>query len=274
MALEWRDDGTANGHRTTSDLRLAPARRGRLAALVIAAAATGTGGCLLWVGSLEVVAWLASGPVATSLDVSVTALTLLAGITFLYLATLFALAAMEIATLGHDSGLPDTSHRGLHQSMARVLAAGLIALMASTTPVAAQSSPSATGSTTTTAASVPGQPVAQMLPTPSWTPGPVATALTLLDQGHEQASDVVVERGDTLWSIAQRRLGPDATPLEIADAWPRWFDANRGVIGDDPHTIFPGQILSIPQTDHNDDDFRPLWSITEATPDSTTKDAP
>lgn len=61
--------------------------------------------------------------------------------------------------------------------------------------------------------------------------------------------EVVVHRGDTLWSIAARHLGPQASDAEIAQAWPRWFDLNRGLIGDDPDLLLPGQILRVPGAD-------------------------
>ena len=57
---------------------------------------------------------------------------------------------------------------------------------------------------------------------------------------------VVVRRGDTLWDIAARHLGPAATDAEIARAWPHWFTANRAVIGADPDRLSPGQRLFPP----------------------------
>ncbi|MDQ6715711.1 MAG: LysM peptidoglycan-binding domain-containing protein, partial [Actinomycetota bacterium] len=57
---------------------------------------------------------------------------------------------------------------------------------------------------------------------------------------------VTVRRGETLWAIAARHLGPSATTAEIADAWPRWYAANRAVVGDDPDHIEPGQQLVPP----------------------------
>ncbi|HEY6794405.1 MAG TPA: LysM peptidoglycan-binding domain-containing protein [Kineosporiaceae bacterium] len=57
---------------------------------------------------------------------------------------------------------------------------------------------------------------------------------------------VVVRRGDTLWDLAARYLGPSATDAEIAQAWPRWFTANRSVIGPDPNRLRPGQRLVPP----------------------------
>ena len=93
------------------------------------------------------------------------------------------------------------------------------------------------------------------LPDPSWVP----TAPTVRPQPDvgllsrtpnaavDAPVDVVVHRGDTLWSIAARHLGPNASDAEIAQAWPAWFDANRAVIGEDPDLILPGQVLRAPE---------------------------
>lgn len=60
------------------------------------------------------------------------------------------------------------------------------------------------------------------------------------------SGEVVVHRGDSLWSIAQRALGPSAGNAQVAQAWPRWWAANRAVVGDDPDLIHPGDRLSAP----------------------------
>ncbi|MGO0575143.1 LysM peptidoglycan-binding domain-containing protein [Ornithinimicrobium panacihumi] len=57
---------------------------------------------------------------------------------------------------------------------------------------------------------------------------------------------VTVRAGDTLWDIAASHLGPEATDEDIAEAWPRWYSANRDLIGPDPDHILPGQLLTIP----------------------------
>lgn len=91
-----------------------------------------------------------------------------------------------------------------------------------------------------------------------WTPDrPAASATTRPGPVHlvasrprpETAVDelVVVRRGDTLWAIAERHLGPGATAAEIATEWPRWYAANRAVIGADPDLLRPGQRLQPPQ---------------------------
>lgn len=61
------------------------------------------------------------------------------------------------------------------------------------------------------------------------------------------AHDLVpVRRGDSLWSVAARHLGPGATDAEIAWEWPRWHAANRDVVGADPDLLTPGQLLRPP----------------------------
>jgi nucleoid-associated protein YgaU len=89
-------------------------------------------------------------------------------------------------------------------------------------------------------------------PRPDRTPVPDAEALHLLSRAPEAGTlvdeDVVVRRGDTLWTIAARFLGPAATAEEVAREWPRWHEANRHAIGDDPDLIQPGQVLHPPTT--------------------------
>ena len=101
----------------------------------------------------------------------------------------------------------------------------------------------------------PGSPApldAVPTPVPGWTPSrPVqrarpSTGLVTGGSAPRRATDVVVHRGDTLWDIARRHLGPDATDAEVATAWPAWHEANRAVVGDDPELIMPGQILRPP----------------------------
>jgi hypothetical protein len=56
----------------------------------------------------------------------------------------------------------------------------------------------------------------------------------------------IVRPGDTLWQIAARHLGPAPTEAQVAADWPRWYAANRSVIGDDPGFITPGTVLQAP----------------------------
>ena len=69
-----------------------------------------------------------------------------------------------------------------------------------------------------------------------------------LRAAHEPQADqeVVVRSGDTLWTIAARHLAPEASDVDVAREWPRWFENNRAVIGSNPNALLPGQILKSP----------------------------
>lgn len=93
------------------------------------------------------------------------------------------------------------------------------------------------------------------LPTAGWvpvaepavragTPGPLLTGPRPREH---RAEGVVVRRGDTLWAIVARALGPRATDAQVAAQWPRWYAANRAAIGPDPDLIQPGTTLHAPQ---------------------------
>jgi hypothetical protein len=92
------------------------------------------------------------------------------------------------------------------------------------------------------------------LPTPAWpsdppprpTPGWPTTTSTATPAAGARGDGVVVRPGDSLWGIAAARLGPDSTAAQTAAAWPRWYAANRAVIGADPDLIKPGQRLAPP----------------------------
>ncbi|CAN7287558.1 LysM peptidoglycan-binding domain-containing protein [Terrabacter sp. LjRoot27] len=59
---------------------------------------------------------------------------------------------------------------------------------------------------------------------------------------------VTVRRGDSLWTIAARHLGPGTSDAQICREWPRWYAANRDVVGDDPDLLVPGQQLRPPSS--------------------------
>jgi nucleoid-associated protein YgaU len=73
---------------------------------------------------------------------------------------------------------------------------------------------------------------------------------------------VTVRRGDTLWSVARRHLGARATDAQVAHEWPRWYAANRAVIGPDPNSLRPGQQLRPPRSSA----FRAASSVGGLTP--------
>ena len=62
----------------------------------------------------------------------------------------------------------------------------------------------------------------------------------------EAPSEITVLAGDTLWDIAARDLGPAASDVDVALHWPRWYNANKAQIGEDPDVLLPGQILKPP----------------------------
>ena len=61
----------------------------------------------------------------------------------------------------------------------------------------------------------------------------------------------VVQIGDSLWRIAERillaRNQGRVTSADIGRFWPSIYETNRGLIGDNPNLIFPGQMLEIPE---------------------------
>ncbi len=105
---------------------------------------------------------------------------------------------------------------------------------AAPTPDDAPREPS--GAATTTPVALP---VAAHLP-PAPDPAPSAPA--------PASRTVEVRPGDTLWGLAARSLGPDASDAAIAAAWPQWYAANASTIGPDPDVLHPGQVLVVPVT--------------------------
>ncbi len=96
---------------------------------------------------------------------------------------------------------------------------------------------------TPAAPSVPEAPSSRPRTAPAL--GPLGPA-PHTDAAARRQPTVTVVRGDSLWVIAARHLGPHATPQEIAKEWPRWYAANRTVIGSDPNLIHVGQVLTAP----------------------------
>jgi hypothetical protein len=78
---------------------------------------------------------------------------------------------------------------------------------------------------------------------PPASPGLIARQIS---QTNEESRTVTVGAGDTLWDIAAKDLGKLATDTEIAAHWPKWYSANKAVIGPDPAVLLPGQVLLAP----------------------------
>ena len=64
-----------------------------------------------------------------------------------------------------------------------------------------------------------------------------------LQPAPEPSERLMVYPGDTLWSISQRHLGPQASPQQIANEAERIFELNRDRIGEDPSMLMPGEEL-------------------------------
>jgi hypothetical protein len=71
------------------------------------------------------------------------------------------------------------------------------------------------------------------------------------ETGRSVGSEMVrVRPGDCLWMLAARHLPASATDTDIAAYWPRWYAANRAVIGAEPDLLHPGELLHVPQPPH------------------------
>jgi nucleoid-associated protein YgaU len=148
--------------------------------------------------------------------------------------------------------------RLMRRTAAFVLGVGVVAGLAPGASVAAPSHPTVamvTSADPDAVATALPDPGFRALPDPGWVPDaptvrPQADVSVLSRAPATTAAtpvEVVVQRGDTLWGIAARHLGPGASDAEIATAWPAWFAENRAVVGDDPDLILPGQVLRAPQ---------------------------
>jgi DNA-binding NarL/FixJ family response regulator len=67
-------------------------------------------------------------------------------------------------------------------------------------------------------------------------------------EAQEQAANTnttTVVSGDSLWTIAQARLTPDATPQQVADEVERMYALNRDQLGGNPNLLLVGQELLV-----------------------------
>lgn len=253
------------------DHRLDPRRGAPRAALLVLSLA---GGSVL-TASTAIGAWrllpgsLDPGAAPAQLLVAAAAALAALGSGWLTLTMLLAAAARLPGSIGqHCARLRDRYAPAVVQRWAAVvLGASVTAvILPGTAATAAQVadpspgwSPSASGTGDSGTGPVerevlPEEPVADEAeaPRPGWVPsrpapGPRASAdlLTGHDRrGGDQA--VVVLRGDSLWGIAAARLGAGASAAEIARSWPRWYAANREVIGENPDDLRPGTRLQPP----------------------------
>jgi LysM repeat protein len=172
---------------------------------------------------------------------------------WLALTTALALVAAVPSALG------DRAAR-LTPVLVRSVVAAAVSGSIAVSSAAAATATSGPGPQPRPTASASVAPAVTGLPDPGWTPAPppppprpptthpgdVSLVSSAGTPGAAAEEHVVVRRGDTLWAIAERHLGPAADPAEIAREWPRWYAANRAVIGADPDLLQPGQRLTPP----------------------------
>ena len=80
--------------------------------------------------------------------------------------------------------------------------------------------------------------------------------------------EYTVQSGDTLWGIAQRAYNDP-------EDWDTIYAANKGVIGNNPNLIYPGQRLQIPsQSDPSNKKPIPTPAPTTHMPPTTTPTPP
>jgi nucleoid-associated protein YgaU len=235
------------------------------AGAVVLAGCVAATGVLVWASSGVAAAVRAPGPAPLDAGLGLAAATAAwVVLTWLGLTTLLALVAELLR--GNRPRLQRLAERVtpalVRRAAAGVLGAGLaggaLAGGASATglPAAAQS-PAAVPRPATNAPVLPDlDRPADLLP--GWTPdrpaappaaarpGRVHLVATTPHPQRAVSDEVVVRRGDTLWDIAARHLGPAASAAEVALEWPRWHRANRDLIGPDPGLILPGQRLHPP----------------------------
>lgn len=94
-------------------------------------------------------------------------------------------------------------------------------------------------------------PTCPAVASPSATPKPApVTPVHAPSNVPRSPTSVRVQPGDNLWSLAARDLqaasGHAPSAAAIAASWPKWWRANRAVVGADPNLVFPGEILHDP----------------------------
>ncbi len=208
------------------------------------------------------------GPDDVVVAVAATAGTLVAAV--LLVGVLTAAAALRAGPALRPPLVPALVHRGTAVVLGVTLAAGAPAASPAVDAIDPGWRPTTPITTTTTgqaAAPVRSDPATptdpvEPAPDPGWRPTatppvPARTVAEPIDpvllSGARQPADervlVTVRRGDTLWDLAARGLGSTASDAEIAAEWPRWYAANRDVVGADPDLLVPGQQL-VPPADH------------------------
>lgn len=142
-------------------------------------------------------------------------------------------------------GLPAPAQRLLLRACGAVVVGGLVA-GAIAGPAAATP-----GSLGRDAGERPAQTVQPQTAQPPAGPQP-ASGPVVVRAVAAQPDRVTVRPGDSLWRIAEATLrehGRSPTDADVAAYWPRIHDANRALVGPDPHFVRPGVPLLLPAPD-------------------------
>ncbi len=157
------------------------------------------------------------------------------------------------------AAMPGAGGRAARRLAAVALPRAIYRLVAGATGLGIVLTPLAAGAAAPhrmpSATAAPAWPTSDPVAAPSWPisaarqaprPHPTEPGARPAGAGH-----VVVAPGDSLWSIAAGHLHRPS-PQRVAAAWPRWYAANRAVIGSDPNHIVAGEVL-VPPTHHNEE---------------------
>jgi LysM repeat protein len=133
---------------------------------------------------------------------------------------------------------------GVQQSLARTLVQAVVAIGATTTAASIIASPWISHADAATSSPAPAAE-----PAVADAPAAVGAARRATAKHRSQpTTEVVVARGDTLWSIAEQRLGAGERWREIAE-----LNRDREMVDgsrfDDARTILPGWTLLVPSAD-------------------------
>lgn len=217
---------------------------GSLTSVLAGDAAWATARQAAWVASVPV-----SGPTVDAVDAAAAAV--LAPAVWLLLGWLGVVAALGGVAAGPGRGsasagwlLARLAPRVLRRTAAGLAGASLAA-GAWAGPAFADPSPAPAPQATSFDWGPPAQPTSAARPAPAPQAAPSAGPRNPAGEG----AAITVRPGDCLWQIAAAALastGAAPSTAEIAAAWPRWYAANKSVIGDDPGLIHPGQRLSPP----------------------------
>ncbi|WP_432565604.1 LysM peptidoglycan-binding domain-containing protein [Kineococcus sp. SYSU DK003] len=167
--------------------------------------------------------------------------------TVLWLALTVVLAVADELRMRRSPRRPVRLTPGVPAVVRRVVAVvvGLLLGSAALSANAAERGAAVTVPEVGWAVSAPVEPGWTTAPAVHHDPPPVVPAAPAPERTSGEG-ELVVHRGDSLWSLAEARCGPDATRGEVFAEQHRLYTANADVIGDDPDLLLPGQVLRLP----------------------------